>query len=1351
MTTAQRRLCAAVAVLFFAIAASVALAGQTRGLPTARRSTNVPNGPLVPQAAVTPFAASSVAPRAQLPPIPPPPAGSPSQWRKIRSANGTYITFSYVSGCGGSQGASLVLNCVISATVTKGPGVTGTEAGYVLAPGTTTPTAYTFGSNVTLNANGYWVIGAFDTTTNAWDGLLYLSVGNTGAVVAYDASGNVIATITANGSNRVQFVATGLTTGDSYVVGAESTSVTGQCAWLTNSSAIPTATPTGSLCNPTTATSSIPATGGQISAAWIPPATTGGTMTISVWDVTTPASPVRVAQTQITVIATQFVPATGQPAQTMPSWQFSSNNFTSTASPPIFAFYNALDATGGGASIQNIYARIGRLPGESGDSYTVTMTDPSGNPISQATATGTDPGSGTYLNPNPYNFGLANYIGAAIGQSSTITAFGYQNTTLSLGLLDRTAPRANLLAAASAFKVVGFSAQEQWQPASGGGLTNTIIAAGGSTSTGQIVLTNNGDTVFGPGNSDALTGFRISLTDGPPALFDVNIGGLHSGSFADAGGNTWNYTIAQTSPGWVITITATGGASLAPNAVLTTPTISIFNKNNSCNSSCPLTTQLTPQHGTGNWSLDPLSNNVNPVNQMAIENTARPNGQSYAEIVHYGYVLASSPATITTNAGAHRYSFAGRTLHQMYQLPPLGQTATGYDDVYELTLVSNNNGDGKDFQVQMPAGFDATNVLQSSQLGNIGNVFTAQRCTSAPAANYICFGGGNYAAGSTPIHVYFALPPPTQTFSYQDVVVQLNTASGYQSSGGVSVLPWNTPAASTAVYDDQYVASVDALALAGYSLDNTTVSTIVSPSTVGQNKTAYPITFQVTNGNTSLGNYPDYIDQIVVDVADQGGQTLTSAGTSTPAGWTMQGTTTTGAGGTRRYWFSVCPTEVAPNDAYGPTAAAGNGSSVSVPACSTTAGWKAATLAPATNVQYPLSLRTLTANIPMTVYVHGANGGGWSKGIPFTINVSAASATSGFSAAGTYGSPATVGSGTEPTIGLKSNATYGDSFLYQITNNGSANVTSFAMTMPGKDVSGNNAFDGTYSWQFTGAPTLQPAPGDTSTYGCTLTTPAGASGSYVSATSTGNDGHVFVNGCALPPGKSVVLAFTALYPQTINETYRFPVLFNWTAYNSGTNTTDGVAAGEQWYSDQLINVTTSTSLIVYVPNPGTTTYPALTPADTASPATSMAACGGCQFLNSPNTIDFGTVLNGQSKSVTDGVLVRVINANAPNGWKLYVDTNYNNPYSGGGQELQTAFDITDSTTGKNLQATQGGTSTTYYDIPTTSPGLSLVNNGNVSAVQTPYDMMMSMQVRVGSETQPSPSAVATVTYTWIAN
>jgi hypothetical protein len=354
------------------------------------------------------------------------------------------------------------------------------------------------------------------------------------------------------------------------------------------------------------------------------------------------------------------------------------------------------------------------------------------------------------------------------------------------------------------------------------------------------------------------------------------------------------------------------------------------------------------------------------------------------------------------------------------------------------------------------------------------------------------------------------------------------------------------------------------------------------------------------------------------------------------------------------------------------------------------------------------------------MYAHGANGGGWSTSHTFSLNVTAVSAAAGFSGAGGYPTATTVTSPQTPQIGADSDTTYGNAFTYVIKNTSGAgnNITSATITIPGKDTSAVLPADGT-AWTLTGTPAISGT-----TYGCSIT-------SSSSATTAGANGAINIGGatCKITPGSTLTVTFTAMAPYTVNDTYQFPTKVN-----------GAVNASEQWSTDAIVQIILAANLIISV-NPA---------ADAVTGSTPSVSCATCAFNTSTNTVDFGSVANAQTVTGQDVVRVSVFtNAGSTVGWKLYASTNVNPANTGAPtNELLTAID-----NGANRSMPQAGINfdqTSYAVVPTTSPGVLLMDTGTGhAATRNPFDMLMNYEISIqGGPTTPTTSVV---TYTFISN
>jgi hypothetical protein len=394
-----------------------------------------------------------------------------------------------------------------------------------------------------------------------------------------------------------------------------------------------------------------------------------------------------------------------------------------------------------------------------------------------------------------------------------------------------------------------------------------------------------------------------------------------------------------------------------------------------------------------------------------------------------------------------------------------------------------------------------------------------------------------------------------------------------------------------------------------------------------------------------------------------------------------------------------------------------------VPSCGTAT--EANAIAPGQTFTVSGNLQTGTSNITATMYAHGANVGGWSAAHTFQLNVTAVSATAGFSAAGGYPSATAVNSPNTPQIGADSDTTYGNSFTYVIKNTSGTgqNLTSAKITIPGLDVSAVLPADGT-AWTLTSTPAISGT-----AYGCSVTGSASANRTGTNNGYGAYNGGITIGGgsCSIPPNSALTITFTAKAPFTVNDSYQFSTVVN-----------GAVTAAEQWQTDTFVQIILAASLQISV-NPGNPGPGGSNP---------VVNCPTCMFNTASNIVDFGAVANTQTVAGSDVVRVSVYtNAGSTTGWKLYASTNVNPANTGNPtNELLTSIDSTHSAPSSGVNYDQ----TSYAVIPTTSPGLLLMDTGSGHAAQrTPFDEIMNFEISIqGGPTTPN---TATVTYTFISN
>ena len=1222
--------------------------------------------------------------------------------RHTMAANGADINYSAdTTGnatCSSASGTIIPVGCDVIWQSRNLPGGQ-TWQDYFVDIGTSTATAvgsqYGGGGGpkeqtANLSPAGTYVLATFDVTTNSWEAVVYVTVGTTNYFGTYADSGATTpqqSFVAANGTN-VYVNATGLVQGQNYVVYAEWTSgglVSGNlsCVYIA-----PPGTPNANgFCDPTTSPGITAVMGAQSSAAitatWPLSATTPpGTYAVVLYNLTTHQ---RLAQRQVSIVkagtsgSIPMVPVSGNPNLPAGFPTAVPQPYANTTS---FAFDNQNEMSDKGLTIQATGLPINT-------NYRVTISDPIGSVVASNNQ-GTGGAGGFNYN---FNFNNAESPSNYIGSTYTVTL---QNP--STGSIDYS----------QAFRILGYNVATQYTNPAG---TAIALPSGQSVTTG-VQFTNDGASIFGTGNADTISGIvldtgsqGITITMTDPSVTSCGAG-CQQEIVADTSGQNW--TVQSVCSGGVgnagCTMTAypaTNGQVLAINGSITVPSLQFNNSvGGHCANGCSATISVLPTHGVS-WSQTNQSFATNPI-YFTNGKFGVPTGT--ASVTHYGYVDSSS----VLHPGFGTQGYAANNAQMTYTSSSPFTSPVGYADEYEIAA-SNTSPVGtnpiQQIEILLPSAYSPTPNAAVDNANSPG--WKVVNCPGGYPPTAICLqnaNGNNGIATGTSQNIFLQLsPPPATAFSYTDWTIQAIHPD---------VFPLTAAGTFTAFVPS--TGAYDSTATAAYSLNGNLITPGFSPTTAGQN-TNNSITINVTNAATSQDPFPDYLDMIAIDIPNQiANQAALTNAAGMPAGWSLLGTSTPSAGVTR-YWFGLCSAQFVQAD--GPVA---NPPPVNptVPSCG--AAIEASSIAPGQTFAVTGNLQTVTANITATMYSHGANGAGWSTGHTFTLNVTAVSASAGFSAAGGYPTAGTVTSPNTPQIGSDADKTFGNAYTYVIKNTSGAgqNITSATITIPGKDTSFVLPADGT-AWTLTGTPTISGT-----TYGCSIT-------SSSSATTGGANGAINIGGgsCKITPGSTLTVTFTAKAPYTVNDTYQFPTQIN-----------GAVNASEQWTTDTIVQIVLSANLIISV-NPSS---------DAVTGSTPSVNCPSCSFNVATNTVDFGSVANLQTVSGTDVVRVSVYtNAGSTVGWKLYASTNVNPANTAGPtNELLTAVD-----NGANRSMPQGGVNfdqTAYAVVPTSNPGVILLDTGTGRpATRNPFDMLMNYQISInGGALTPTTSVV---TYTFISN
>jgi len=1256
----------------------------------------------------------SFVPLSQLPPLPPKTVSNTVGARTFRpmAASGAtvIVTSSGSANCALSVGEIFATGCTVNWR-SSGLIAGHTYQDYYISPavangqgGTTAGGTYTTASgsshSQTLSTNGVWVFAVLDRTTGLWATVTYADVGTADSVRVYQDPYHTQETyqFDASSSGYAYVYATNLTASDFYVVYIESTSVDPQCVFVA-----PAQSPTytaGQLCNPGNSPG-VQAPNGALNVTFpISGSTAAGTYSVVIFDKT---SGLRVGQTQISI--------TGSSGFTLSLTQDASSANPSPAPAPagvqstIFAWDSANDRSTSGVTLGAQF-----VPG---GSYIWTISDPTG----QAYSSPTQALSGTAN----YTFTFSNFAQ---------TPGNYIPKAFSAALYNTTS---KTVYAVQTFQVVGYYVVPTLD-----GTSSLSISQGGST-TATLTLTNSSANRYGSDNGDSFaklafsTGTTMSPTSGGQGLSAT----LNNASVAACAAPGCTQTVTDSAGNaWVATdVCATGGATacvieldpvsastvLAPGASISLSNVGFANSNgSSCanGSSCSMISSVLPQHGQ-TWSSTSSFDAYLPV------------------YISAGNALTATASVSLSGASANGYTSTGvetveahlyrpNTTHAHYhRTSPYAITSSDYN-ILAFTITNNSNKNEDVIAIGLPGSYASLNALNYFAIDpNLNNATTSRwaidtSCSDAASTfgrKWLCLDGtGNFGpivslAKNSSQTIYLDMNAAVDSFDYTDWQISLADPLVFSATAsGTATIPIG-PTGSF---------SVDGLAYAQYSLDQSMMQANFQPSAAGSNSTAAE-TVVVANTPTSADPNPDYLDDVLIAIPS--GTNITTTPTVNTSGWQYLGRVL--SGGNYYYWFSVCSNGQLSSTYLPPTTTPLTTRANAVPTC--TAGALASALAPGQTLSVGMQVPVVASTINAKMYAHGANGGGWTTGHAFSLTVQAVATSVGFSAAGGYPTATAVATNAVPSIGGNADPTFGNAYTYSVKNTSSAtNVTSFAVIVPGLDINSVNATDSSgQTWVLTGAPTLS---GNVD--GCTVTGSA-------SATTAGGNGYINIGGgsCNLLPGHTIAVNFTAMGPQAQGDSYQFS-----TQNINGSGTLDssssqGTVGTESWIGDTRVAValTIGLNLAVNPSNPG------------PGGSTPSVSCVPCSFSGS--TVDLGTI--GNNATATYGDILRAsvyITSSSATTYNLSVGSSNNPARSPAAptNELLTEVDSAASSQGLGLTA-----DATSFTVVPTAGSLQLMHGTTVPNRTSPYDVIESFQLNIGSES--ISTQISTLTYTLVVN
>jgi len=866
--------------------------------------------------------------------------------------------------------------------------------------------------------------------------------------------------------------------------------------------------------------------------------------------------------------------------------------------------------------------------------------------------------------------------------SSAQTPTNFSTNTYTYSLLGPTA--SGPIVYSRSFQIVGYSMLTQFLNPQG-----TALTVGSGTATSGVQFSNTSDQIYGAGLGDVIQYIEIK-TAGDGSSISLNCGSLcTSETVSDSAGNLWTATVTTAGLVYRLFLSPQGNA-LSVNGTLTVPNMTWTGPGIGCGiAGCKLTTSFVPQHGVS-WT-DTTKLISNPV-----------------YLVDNGASSPSATGSIVV-VGNEGHGYTTRSTQAFYEYTePFAQTQK-LTLKYSLTDVNSAGSNIKNFRLTMPVGFLYSTMTVTGG-GTAAWSSDAASCAGF-SSNVFCFQSGAGIAAGVSDSVTFTVDSPKLAFSYTDVLGQVTVP------GNFAITAANSPTQKTVEVGSTNPQLVDTTALGSYSLDPSLMNLAVSST--GANP--YTMTFNFQNVSSVADPFPDYVDAAVLQVIS--GQGTFSALSTNNAAFTYFGPVST-TGGTDNYWFGVCAAQ----------RASGQPQLGNVTTC--TSAQEQNSIAPGGSITFNTTYTDASGLPTAILWVHGANSNGWT-GAYTSLPLSGTNAYAGFQALGTYGAPPTLPSGTHPQVGLDTDATFGNSYVYRFNNQSGTNVYEFSMQIPGTDTSGANATDTEttpVTWTLTNTPTFASTGSSGTNYGCVVNTSS-------SATTGGAPGGILITGCTIPTGGYVDVAFAMKGPYNAGDSYKFGSQYTTKAVKHCATTApypclNNGATTEQWTGDQTLSTILAANLSIVV-NPGTITG-----------SNPVVVCTGCTF--GANLIDFGTIAaDNATHTYSDVVrLDLTTNAASPEGWKIY-ESAATNPTNASGtptNELQSLLDATHSNpVGAPLTYT---TATTV--LPTTGNGALMVQTAGTTAQRTAFNMINSFVVNVAPGDATGPRAPI-VTYLFIAN
>lgn len=1173
--------------------------------------------------------------------------------------------------------------------------------------------------------SGVWAVAMKNVATGQFEAVAYSVVLGTLNFATYsDAAFSTKSNDFASGST-VYVSASGLNPAHFYAYGFVNTSGNGMpCVYAIPSNA---QNNNNATCFLTGGTGILP-TNGTLSGQFATPAAgpnSAGTYTVQLYDVSSSdlISTQQISLNPSTVTWSPLVPYNGASTGVSLNDTFATDGLINVA-------------PGGALAEQSVQGLTYQASGvTSGRVYQITVSNGNGVVLS-STTTDANNWQGT-----PQSFSLPTQFTAASTSTGpqkiafplnvgNLTAIGGTQTPFAPNVF--TAQLYDVTGAtvigSKSFTIVSYAGQFQWTNPAGAYVNVAPLGAATNVTT---TFRNTGGVLYGSWNGDAIKAITITNDSGNQVTLGRQ-GGVTTTT--DSLGQTWN--IANPNAQTITLTPAVAGQSLPVNATLAIP-ITVAAPAGNCTTACILRTSITPLHGVAgsgvnNTMINTASNGLDVFGNAIIGSNTQAS-----------YAWAIGAYSTATTLGTPRYN------QMMYRSGTNGAVAGSYT----ITITINNNGSPKPLQnieFILPPTVDpnrqtpqkvsviVNGVDQTSQwqIGTQDGGNNAAKDTHLTVPNAFSLFTINKNA-AVPIGksatVTLTWPILSTAFPFQEIGA---TGNYYDSSGQIGGPPFAVGPTNTLTNAVAGTTNIDSTELAVFSLDPSLMSATMVPAVIPGLPTTTK--FKLINTTTGLDPNPDYISQLLLTVPAGAVPNSITVASPNQSGVTWNANPTGTAG---QWLIDLCAVSTAPNPAtQTSTRCAGNTDTNALP--------PGAEL----DVTFTYTTAPTIGNYKIGWTIVGANGGAVvaataaqqpSLKVANTTAQTAFTFSGGYTSAPVYppavpGPIASVPPASKPVVGSWSDFNNGNTFVYEINNNGSNPISDVSISIPSSNTSGQ--FGDPAGWKVI-ASTIH-------IYG------QGAAGANCSNNgikslvqpvpgSPGTQGLLMLSGCNLLPGQKLDIYFDAQNPY--DATLSNPTF----AFNASVETGGAVPPDPRTpanintlpasFLSNTETIQVDARLVIQIPTGGVYA-PGL-----YGGSAPVVTCPGCTFTTGGAypLINFNNIAGNVTAQDS---LAATVYSDSANGWSLSVQADQNPGTSSGQVKTWVSANSSSPATGTYSKLVNAPGAV----IPTASTLPLATYTGAVR--KQPVDNIMSYSVNLNPlSVNNNQLTTVTLTYTLIAN